>query len=95
MNRSATVSFGPFRLSPAAAGAAFCLIAVLGYGTANVCMRELSESCLSSWAICNKGLVTVVVVGPWLLRGIWQRKASFPKGRLLLVLIAVGLATGG
>jgi drug/metabolite transporter (DMT)-like permease len=93
LRRSATVPLGPFRLSPAAAGAAFCLVAILGYGTANVCMRKLSESCLSSWAIFNKELVTVVVVGPWLAWRIWRRKASLPAGRPLLTLIAVGLAT--
>ncbi len=88
-----TTTIGPFRCSPAAAGALFCLVAIIGYSTANACMRKLSESCPSSWAICNKELVTVLAVGPWLAWQIARRKIGFPTGRPLMALIAVGLAT--
>jgi drug/metabolite transporter (DMT)-like permease len=77
---------------PAAAGAACCLIAVLGYSVANACMRGLSD-CEPTWAICNKEVVTVLAVGPWLAWRVWRGKASFPKGRPLAVLVATGLAT--
>ena len=88
------VRLGRFRLSPAAAGALCCLVSVLGYGAANICMRKLSEEgALSTWAICNKELVTVLVVGPWLAWQIWRRRSRFPTGRPLIILFAAGLAT--
>ncbi len=67
---------------------------MLGYSTANACMNELSRmSCVSTWAICNKELVTVLAVGPWLLAQVWRRRSGFPRGRPLAILIAAGLAT--
>jgi drug/metabolite transporter (DMT)-like permease len=67
---------------------------MLGYSTTNACMRQLSAlKCNSSWAICNKELITVVVMGPWLLWQVWRKKGSFPTGRPLAILVAVGLAT--
>jgi drug/metabolite transporter (DMT)-like permease len=89
-----TVRLGPLRLPPAAAGTLCCLVAVLGYSAANACMRKLSMlACDSAWAICNKELITVVAVGPWLLRQAWRRKSGFPRGRPLAILVAAGLAT--
>jgi drug/metabolite transporter (DMT)-like permease len=71
-----------------------CLVAVLGYSAANACMTKLSkESCISTWAICNKELITVLVVGPFLAWQIWRGKSRFPTGRPLLILVAAGLAT--
>ena len=67
---------------------------MLGYSTANACMRQLSGlGCVSSWAVCNKELITVLAVGPWLLWQAWRRRSGFPTGRPLAILIAVGLAT--
>ena len=67
---------------------------MLGYSTANACMQQLSGwGCVSSWAVCNKELVAAVAVGPWLLWQAWRRRSGFPSGRLLAILIAVGLAT--
>jgi drug/metabolite transporter (DMT)-like permease len=72
----------------------YCLVAVLGYSAANICMRKLSdEGAISSWAICNKELITVLVVGPWLAWRIWRRQSRFPTGRPLLILLGAGLAT--
>jgi drug/metabolite transporter (DMT)-like permease len=88
------VRMGRLRLSPGTTGALCCLVAVLGYSMANICMRKLSEEgALSSWAICNKELVTVLVVGPWLAWQIWRGKSRFPSGRPLTILIAAGLTT--
>ena len=88
---SSTVRLGPLRLTPAAAGTLFCCVSVLGYSTANACMNELSRiSCVSTWAICNKELVTVLAVGPWLLAQVWRRRSGFPRGRPLAILIAAG-----
>ena len=50
-------------------------------------------SCSMAWAVCNKELITVLAVGPWLLWQAWRRRGGFPTGRPLAILIAVGLAT--
>jgi drug/metabolite transporter (DMT)-like permease len=93
MNSPVTLPRRPPRLSVAAAGAMYCLVAVLGYSAANACMTKLSkESCVSTWAICNKELITVLVVGPFLAWQIWLGKSRFPTGRPLLILVAAGLA---
>jgi len=87
-----TIKFGRFRLAPAAAGALYCLVAVLGYGAANALMRYLKD-CPTTWVICNKESITVLVVGPWLAWQVWRRKIDFPKGRPLAILVAAGLST--
>jgi drug/metabolite transporter (DMT)-like permease len=57
-------------------------------------MRQLSGfSCVPTWAVCNKELITVLTVGPWLLWQAWRRRSGFPSGRPLAILIAAGLAT--
>jgi drug/metabolite transporter (DMT)-like permease len=94
MSSPSTVHFGPLRLSSSAAGALCCLAAVLGYSVANACMCQLSKwSCLSTWAVCNKELITVAVVGPCLLWQVLRGKTRFPTGRPLVILIAAGLST--
>ena len=91
---SSIVRFGPLRLTQAAAGASCCVVSMLGYSTANACMNQLSlMKSVPTWAICNKELITVVAVGPWLLWQAWRRKSGFPSGRPLAILVAVGLAT--
>ncbi len=88
------VRLGPLSLPPAAAGTLCCLVSLFGYSMANVCMRRLSGlNCVSSWAVCNKELIAVVAVGPWLLWQAWRRRSGFPTGRPLAILIAAGLAT--
>jgi drug/metabolite transporter (DMT)-like permease len=57
-------------------------------------MNQLSlMNSVPTWAVCNKELITVVAVGPWLLVQTWRRRSGFPRGRSLAILIAVGLAT--
>jgi len=52
-------------------------------------MRRLSElQCDTFWAVCNKELVAVVVVGVWTV----CRRPAWPTMRVLGVLMAVGLA---
>jgi drug/metabolite transporter, DME family len=81
-------------LSRAAAGSLCCLVSVLGYSAANICMCRLARlGCDPTWAIFNKELVSVLVVGPWLLYLAMRGQPSLPKGRPLLILILVGLAT--
>ena len=49
--------------------------------------------CVPTWAVCNKELITVLAVGPWLLWQAWRRRSGFPSGRPLAILVAAGLAT--
>ena len=44
------------------------------------------------WVICNKELVTVIAVGPWLLYQTFRGTSVLPRGGLLALLILVGLA---
>jgi drug/metabolite transporter (DMT)-like permease len=60
----------PLQDRPALTGAACCLVSALAYTAADICLRQLSR--LGSdpvWTVCNKELVTVLIVGPWLLNG--------------------------
>jgi drug/metabolite transporter (DMT)-like permease len=76
------------------AGMLCCAVSVLGYSAANVCMRHLAgQKCDPTWAIFNKELVSVLVVGPWLLLQAFRGVRTMPSGRPLAILIAVGLAT--
>ena len=91
---TAPIRSGLLGLSPATAGALCCAVSVLGYSSANVCMRHLAGlKCDPTWVIFNKELVSVLVVGPWLLVQAWRGVRTMPSGRPLAILIAVGLAT--
>jgi drug/metabolite transporter (DMT)-like permease len=69
-----------------------CIFSAVGYTATNICLRMLADTALLAWSICVKELVTVAVVGPWILVRIWRGLPSFPPPRSLLVLIAAGLA---
>ena len=94
MNTSAShSSTGPLGLSPVVAGTACCVVSALGYASAQICLRHLSKlDADPMWVICNKELVTVVVIGPWLLCRAARGLPVLPPGRLLVLLILVGLA---
>ena len=79
-------------LSPVVAGTACCAVSALGYTGANICMRQLAAlHADETWVICNKELVTVVLVGPWLLYRAFCRLPILPPKRLLAILVLVGL----
>ena len=80
-------------LRPVVAGTACCVVSALGYASAQICLRYLSKlDADPMWVICNKELVTVIVVGPWLLYRGSRGLTVLPPGRLLAALILVGLA---
>jgi len=89
----------PKRLSPMALGTACCMASALGYTASNVCMRQLSQLLpgydWAMWTICNRELVSVVVMGPWLvwaaLRWGLPRVPLRGLGMLILVSVAVQL----
>jgi len=81
-------------LNPTVAGTICCVISALGYTASNICMRRLSTpefDCDPAWIIFNKELVTVVIVGPWLLARTVRRMPTWPSLRALAALVLVGL----
>ena len=75
-------------------GTAFCAVSALAYTGSNICLRQLSVlGCDPMWVICNKELVTVVVVGAWLLREAWHGRRFVPDRTTVCILVAVGLLT--
>jgi drug/metabolite transporter, DME family len=83
----------PHGLSPPVIGTLCCLLAALGYTVSNICMRQLSAlGCDPTWATFNRELVTVLVVGPWLLSESLHGRHILPSWSVLSLLIAVGLA---
>ena len=81
-------------LNPATAGIACCAVSALGYSAANICLRRLADlKCDPAWAIFNKELVTVVILGAVLVYQACRGIPTLPKGRPLVFLILVGLAT--
>ena len=78
-------------LSPVAGGTACCAVSALCYTASNICMRQLADmGAAPSWVACNKELVTVVVIGPWLAYLAFRRRPVFPSRRAVVSLIAVG-----
>lgn len=84
---SALIGCDPVLLSTA-----YCALAAVGYTAANVCLRILAGEAPVVWVSCVKELVTVVVVGPWVLFRIWRGLPALPPTRSLLALVAAGFA---
>jgi drug/metabolite transporter (DMT)-like permease len=77
---------------PVVLSTAYCALAAIGYTAANVCLRILAGDAHLVWVSCVKELVTVVVVGPWVISRIWRGMPSLPPARSLLALAAAGFA---
>ncbi|MDY0169273.1 MAG: DMT family transporter [Thermoguttaceae bacterium] len=93
MASTSNLAFGPFRLDPAVAGTACCVVSALGYTGANICLRQLAgEEVSRVMTICVKELVAVAVVGPWLICRWMAGDRFLPSGATLALLVAVGLA---
>ena len=78
-------------ISPVVAGTFCCVVSAVAYTVANFCMRRLAEDCDPTWVTFNKELVTVVVVGLWLLVRAFRRLPTWPGWRTLGTLMLVGL----
>ena len=86
-------SYGPFGLNPAIVGTVCCIISALCYTAANTCLRKLAALDADEvWVTCMKEVVTVSVIGPWLLIQTFRGRPVVPPGRTLLALILTGLA---
>jgi len=80
-------------INPALLGTILCVAAALGYSAANVCLRQLAGlGADEMWVTCVKELVTVTVIGPWLVAQGLRGRRLVPAPRMLAALIATGLA---
>jgi len=83
---------GPLGLDPAVAGTACCIVSALCYTAANICLRKLAAlEADEMWVTCIKEVVTVSVIGPWLVMQTLRRRSVLPPPRLLLALVLTGL----
>jgi drug/metabolite transporter (DMT)-like permease len=69
------------------------MISAVGYTATNICLRYLADHANPVLVICVKELVTVAVVGPWLVYRGRRAMPTWPKGQALVPLVVVGLAT--
>jgi len=83
----------PLGLDPIVIGTACCVISALGYTATNICLRFLADHANQVQVICVKELVTVAVVGPWLLVRGCRGLPTWPRLPALVPLAVVGLAT--
>jgi drug/metabolite transporter (DMT)-like permease len=82
-----------FGIRPVVLGTACCVVAALGYTAANICLRKLAQlDADEMWVTCMKEVVTVSVIGPWLLAQAFRGHRPVPAPRVLLNLVVVGLA---
>jgi drug/metabolite transporter, DME family len=69
-----------------------CALSALSYAAANICLRKLSRlNCDPMWVVYNKELITVVVIGPWLLASLLRGRLRMPPLKDLAIIIATGL----
>ncbi len=78
-------------LSPGVFGIACCVVSAFAFTAANICMRFMSTRCDQVWVLFMKELMTVVIVGPWLLAQSCRGRKVLPGARLLAVLAVTGL----
>jgi hypothetical protein len=85
-------SAGHPQIEPALLGTACCLLSALCYTAANICLRQLAGQQIEpALTICIKEVVSVSIVGPWLLWR-WVRGERFRvPWSVLAILVAAGL----
>ncbi len=82
----------PSRPNPATLGTACCIGSAICYTAANICLRQLAGwEVHPAWVITVKEMVTVAVVGPFLLWLMVQGKWTFRDPLVLAVLVATGV----
>lgn len=84
--------FPSFVRDPVVLGTACCVVSALGYTAANICLRKLAPEADKMWTICVKEVVTVSVVGPWLVYQAFRRRRVLPSLPALFALAVTGLA---
>ena len=81
------------RLHPTTVGSLCCIVAALGYGAVNVCLRSLTVRCDRSLILLSRETLAAVCMGAWFLY--WARREGFspPRWRPLAGLVVVGVLT--
>lgn len=72
---------------------AYCLIAALGYGAVNVCLRVLTVRCDRMLIIFSRELLAFTCVAVWVVWGLGRQRFTLPRWPAVLGLITVGVAT--
>jgi drug/metabolite transporter (DMT)-like permease len=81
------------RLSPAATGTLYCVLAPGAYASYNICLRGVSGEQDSAWITCVQASVGVAVFGAYLGWQAVQRRPALPPWKETLSLLAIGLIT--
>lgn len=81
------------RLRPTTIGTLCCIVAALGYGAVNVCLRLLTVRCDRSLILLSRETLAAVCMGAWFLY--WVRRGEFspPRWRPVAGLVVVGVLT--
>jgi DME family drug/metabolite transporter len=78
--------------SPFPWGMVYCALSAVFYTATNVCLRKLAAlECDPTWVVCNKELVTVLALGPWLLALLARRRLRRPPLKDLGLIFLTGL----
>lgn len=81
------------KASPVLIGTIYCVFAALGYTVTNGFLRYLAAlGADEMWVVCIKEVVTVCIVGPWLLVQYSRRDRPLLRTRVVVVLMLIGLA---
>ncbi len=70
-------------------GAIFGLVAAVGYVSANICLRAVSE-CEPVWVSCMKSLPTIALFAPWLIVLAFRRVPILPPWKAALAIVVTG-----
>ena len=83
----------PARFSPVAVGTICCAVAAMSYTASNICLRQLAQLKADyGWVTCNKELVTVLCLGPWLAVEWLRGRKVVHSWRAVGAIVLVGLA---
>lgn len=74
-------------------GTLLCAFSAVAYTGYNLCFDYVSKRCDPSWINCVQALVSVVVVGAYLLWLAAHGRPSLPSPKELLALVIIGLIT--
>ncbi len=79
--------------NPLKLGTLYCVLSAATYTVYNTCLRAVSEKLDPSWINYVVAAVSVVVFSIYLMWGISRGLFALPPGRVVLVLLTIGLVT--
>ena len=80
-------------VGPVVSGMVYCVIAALGYGAVNVCLRVLTVRCDRSLILFSKELMAFTCVAAWVILGLRRGRFALPGWPTALALMTVGILT--